>query len=127
MVITNILIVDDEISFANAVSSLISCYGYNIRIAKNGQEALKETRAFSPELVITDIIMKNGDGLDLILNLRKSFPQLKIIAMTGGGRVSADDYLKAAQFFSADATIQKPFSSNQLAELIKQVSKESTF
>lgn len=125
MEINKILIVDDEVSFANAVSSLIACYGYNLRIAKNGHEALKEALAFSPELVITDVIMKNGDGIDLILNLRKCMPRIKIIAMTGGGRVSADDYLKTAKFFSADAIIQKPFSSNQLAELIKQIAEET--
>jgi CheY-like chemotaxis protein len=123
MEINKLLIVDDEPSFANAISSLIACYGYTVRVAKNGQEALKEAHSFLPELVVTDVIMKGGDGLELILNLRKTLPSIKIIAMTGGGKISAADYLKTAEFFSADALLEKPFSSVQLAQLIKKLEK----
>ena len=72
------------------------------------------------ELVITDVLMPDGDGLDLITELRKKQPKARIIAMSGGGRyLEGSDYLKLAKGLGAHTAMMKPFTFEQLQDAIK--------
>jgi DNA-binding response OmpR family regulator len=116
-----LLLIDDELSFTNAISDLLSLYGFEVRVAKSGKEGLLELPAFQPQIVITDILMNEMDGIEFIMNARRLQKGLKIIAMSGGGKcVSGVDYLETAVFFTADATILKPF---RVTELVMEIMK----
>ncbi len=116
-----LLLIDDELSFTNAISALLLLHGFDVHVAKNGKEGLLELKAFKPQIVITDILMNEMDGIEFIMKARKIQKEIKIIAISGGGKsVSGVDYLETAFFFTANATILKPFRVTELvAEIMK--------
>ena len=113
-----ILLVDDNESFRQPLSKLLQQAGYELRIGNDGFEAVNAFRQQCFDLVITDIVMPGKEGLETIMELRRLQPQLKIIAISGGGRFSPDAYLPMAQRLGATATLEKPFSSEQILDLI---------
>ena len=88
--------------------------GYEIDLASNGEEGLRLFRKTPADLVITDIIMPEKEGLETIREMKKMKPELKIIAMSGGGKISADNYLETAKIFGASRLIEKPFSQQDM-------------
>ena len=95
--------------------------GHTVAQARNGNEALalREKSAF--ELVITDLIMPDKEGLETIRELIRKDPSTKIIAISGGGRFDASDYLALAKQFGAAYTLAKPFTSAALREVVEKV------
>jgi YesN/AraC family two-component response regulator len=110
----DILLVDDDPMVRDALKKRLERDGHLVRLAGNGNEAIHMVRETRPDLVITDVIMPEREGVETILELKKLHPDLKIIAMSGGGRMGRLDYLKLATNFGADATLTKPFTSMQL-------------
>ena len=92
-----LLLVDDDDSFRKMLMLTLTRMGYNVMEARNGREALILHRHLLPDVVLTDIIMPEKEGLETIEELRRAYPAIKIIAMSGGGRGSATDYLKVAR------------------------------
>ena len=92
--------------------------GYEVVEASNGIEGLRLYREKRPHLVITDIVMPKKEGLETILDLKREDPQLKIIAISGGGRVGPESYLDIAEGFGADRILAKPFDSKELLEVM---------
>jgi DNA-binding response OmpR family regulator len=88
--------------------------GHNVSIAENGQQGVDQMRDAQFDLVITDLIMPEQEGLETIADIRKNSSELPIIAISGGGRVDPMDYLKRARFIGADATLAKPFGRQEL-------------
>ena len=76
------------------------------------------------DLIITDLIMPNKDGIGMIIELQKEFPDVKIIAMSGGGRIGTTDYLHLAKIFGVQRTFTKPVAREQLLDAIKELLKE---
>ena len=74
-----------------------------------------------PDLMMTDIIMPEHEGIETIGAVRKKYPEVRVIAMSGGGRMSATDYLQTALAMGADAILAKPFSSEELEALVAKV------
>lgn len=95
--------------------------GHEVETAVNGDEALSLANHGNFDLMITDIIMPSKDGIEVILALRKSHPSAKIIAISGGGRLNAKDYLGIAQKLGAAATLAKPFSGSELVATVERV------
>jgi CheY-like chemotaxis protein len=114
----NILLVDDDDQFRDMVRALLERQGHMVDIARNGNEALARYRELRADLVITDVIMPDMEGLETIRELRRISVDVKIIAMSGGGRKSTSMYLKHANEMGAAAILAKPFSNQQLAEAI---------
>ncbi len=120
-----ILIVDDEPSLRHVVGEHLRRAGHDVATVSNGLEALDEMREAAFDLVITDIIMPQMEGIETIRELRKQTPALKIIAMSGGGRFDDGDYyLRMAHLFGSDAVLAKPFSREQLLEAVTRVLKK---
>ena len=115
---SKILLVDDEDMTREMIRHALELRGYEVIEASNGDEALRLNRSSPCPLVITDILMPDKEGLETIMELRREFPDSKIIAISGGGGVGRIDYLEAAQKFGAQATFQKPF---ELAKLFAAV------
>jgi len=99
--------------------------GYEVIEARNGSEALEIFQRDPVDLVMTDIIMPEKEGLETIGALKRKHPGVKIVAMSGGGRGSATEYLKVAIMMGADRTIRKPFSNENLETILAGLLGES--
>lgn len=95
--------------------------GHDITTAANGSEALCAVQSADFALVVTDLLMPEKEGLETITELRRSIPGIKIIAMSGGGRIGAYDYLTIAQRLGASQTLAKPFSRGEIIDAINRV------
>ena len=116
----SILIIDDEKSVLELLREVLEDAKFNVIEASNGEEGLRLYREKAPDLVITDILMPDREGKETIRELKRDFPEVKIIAMSGGGVIEPDDYLLHAKEFGAAKTIKKPF---ELSELLKMVNE----
>lgn len=118
---SKILVIEDDASFRNVLVQMLSKAGYEVREAGNGNQALEVCPVFNPDLVLTDIIMPDKEGLETIRELVELCPNIRIIAMSGGGRIGPDSYLPLAKMFGAKATLQKPFMRDELLSTVKEV------
>lgn len=109
-----IILADDDDSFRSMLCLTLKRLGENVREAANGLEALKLHHAVPADLLITDLIMPDKEGLETILEFRRRDSAIKIIAMSGGGRINAHDFLAIARRFGADRILPKPFSGDEL-------------
>lgn len=113
----SVLIADDEEDIRLLLDQWLKPMGHTIRLARNGTEALKIARGVVVDLLITDILMPDGDGLVLIEGLRKTQPAVRVLAISGGGRyMDSREYLKIAEGFGADAAIMKPFNREKFLQ-----------
>ncbi len=109
-----ILIIDDEAAIATMLRKMVEKTGHEARTATNGIEGLILFDSFKPDLLITDIVMPEKEGLELIFELRRKSPNLKIIAISGGGRFQYEGYLNSAKHLGADKVYQKPLDLKEL-------------
>jgi len=116
-----ILIIDDEPHILLMLKKMLERAGYEIDMASNGNEGLELFRKSPTDLVITDIIMPEKEGLETIREMRRMRPELKIIAMSGGGKVSADNYLEIAKIFGASRVMSKPFTHKEMVATVKDL------
>ena len=116
-----ILIIDDEPHILLMLKKMLERSGYEIDMAANGLEGIRLFRETSADLVITDIIMPEKEGLETIREMRMIRDDLKIIAMSGGGKVSAENYLDAAQIFGAARMISKPFTKAEMVSAVREL------
>ena len=117
----NILLVEDEEQLRSMLKEVLQSAGHLVREAENGKIALNVYAERPAELVITDLIMPEKEGLEIIRELKRGKAKVKIIAISGGGRNDAQDYLDLARRFGADRTIAKPFSNREILEVIEKV------
>ncbi len=117
----NILVVDDEEPVRYTICKTLKREGHEVREAADGQEALEAMEKAPSDLVITDIIMPNIEGVELVVSLRERFPSLPIVAISGGGRVHKDNYLSMMGALGANAIMAKPFDERELAQLVEEL------
>ena len=96
---SKILIIDDEAPIRSMLKDILEDEGYEVVEAENGEVGISQYRNDPTDVVITDIVMPDKEGIATIRELKKEFPDIKIIAMSGGGRGGADDYLLMAEAF----------------------------
>jgi DNA-binding response OmpR family regulator len=121
---STILLIDDEIELRATVSRLLQRAGYEVVTAANGAEALATARFVRADLIITDILMPEKEGLETIAELRREFPKLPVIAVSGGGIVDPESYLTLAQKLGADRTLEKPFGFQELLSTVQELLDE---
>jgi CheY-like chemotaxis protein len=119
-----ILIIEDDADLRNLLIRLLKREKYHILEAGNGRKAIEILGHSKPDLVITDIIMPDEDGIGTINTLRQHYPEIKIIAISGGGRMLSEDYLKIARMLGAHSSFSKPFDSKALLLKIKELLKQ---
>ncbi|HPI26140.1 MAG: response regulator [Candidatus Cloacimonetes bacterium] len=119
-----ILVIEDDDSFRRVLVQMLSKAGFEVRQAGDGNQAIEVCSQFGPDLVLTDIIMPDKEGLETIQELLEICPTLKIVAMSGGGKFGPDSYLPLAQKLGAKAALQKPFMREDLISTITQVLEE---
>ena len=103
-----ILLVEDEPLVSETLCSAMKGKGHTVVMAANGAEGLKRFAERSFDLVVTDIIMPDKEGIEMILEMRRNKPDAKIVAISGGGRTGNVEFLKMAESLGATATLKKP-------------------
>lgn len=116
-----ILVVDDNKLARFTLRTMMEAMGHEVRDAADGEIALRVQAEFHADLVITDIIMPNMEGLETSVALLDKFPDVKIIAVSGGGRVAPESYLDLAQEMGVHAILKKPFESSDIEPLVENL------
>src|SRR3954471_5094002 len=108
------LIIEDNAAFRTMLRLALGQLGHEVVEARHGREGLALQRKTTVDFVITDLVMPEMEGVETIMALRRVAPALKIIAMSGGGKAPAEDYLEIAAKVGATCTLAKPFSAKAL-------------
>lgn len=116
-----ILIIDDDEQYREMLLYTLQRAGFEVEEAADGEKGIQLQQKKSFDLIITDIIMPNKEGIGTIMELRNDFPNLKIIAISGGGRVVPNDYLEIAEKLGAHRTLSKPFERTELIAAINEL------
>lgn len=114
----SILLVDDEEDIRTILSTKLRAAGFHVTLATDGREASRAVARGKFDLIITDVLMPDKDGLEFVEELSKMKPMPAVIAMSGGGAFPAKDYLRLARHLGAKTILQKPFSDEQFFESI---------
>ncbi len=120
-----ILVVDDDDLIRDLLFEILDSSGYEVISAANGNQALDILKQQTVDLIITDIIMPDKEGIETIIEIRKKYPKALIIAMSGGGQLDANSYLSIAQKLGVARTISKPFDPANLLNIIKELLDEN--
>ena len=115
---STILIIDDVM-----LKSALELKGYTVDTASNGKKAKSLYQKNTYDVIITDIIMPEGDGFEVVLDLRRMGMSDRTIAISGGGRTSAEDYLATAQHFDVAAIFSKPLDLQLLRNKVDEIIK----
>lgn len=116
----SVLFVDDEQPLRELFGRALTAAGLDFTGAADGNQALArlDQRAF--DAVVIDIIMPDREGVETIVQIRKRWPETYVIAMSGGGRIGPDDFLKLAAMVGADRTLTKPFTPSKLLAMLAE-------
>lgn len=117
----SVLVVDDEPGIREVMRLVLQGAGYQATAAADGRSALASLAGHPVDLVITDMLMPEGDGFELLAEIKKHQPAPRIIVVSGGGMSGADYYLKMAKKLGAHAVLKKPFSSEELLAAVVSV------
>jgi CheY-like chemotaxis protein len=127
----NILVIDDEPDVRDAIKRVLDRAGYFVCTVDSAADALAELERFPADVVITDIIMPKIDGVQAIESIRKAFPSVRIIAISGGGNfgitayqptaITTTAYLASAEKAGAHLVLTKPFESVDLIQAVEEV------
>jgi CheY-like chemotaxis protein len=116
-----ILIIEDDKDLRKFLARLLERENHYILEAENGLEAATIVKSIQPDIVITDIIMPEQDGIGTINMLREKYPEIKIIAISGGGNILGADYLEIARKLGAHFAFTKPFDNKKLLAKVKEL------
>lgn len=115
-----ILLAEDDASFAEMLGKALTVFGYHVVHACDGQAALRLYDPQTVQLVLTDLIMPDMDGMELIVKLQQLDPAVRIIAMSGGGRANPGTLLPMAERLGAVKTLAKPFPLETLRTAVQE-------
>ena len=115
---TKILVIDDDVMVRKTIIRLLEDGGYKVLSAEDGVRGMAIFRSEQPDLVITDIIMPEQEGIQTIIEMRKAKPDAKIIAISGSGSIGNIDFLRIAQLLGASDAIAKPFDPDDLLKRV---------
>lgn len=113
-----VLILDDNVELLESLALVLKSAGHEVETAPSAERALARQGERPADALIVDIFMPDTDGLEAIAAFRSAWPRLKIIAMSGGGRLAKGDYLETARVAGADAMLHKPFAPDRLLAML---------
>ena len=119
-----ILVIDDDLQVRKLLQSLLTRAGHEVALASDGKEGLDTYRRRPADLVITDLIMPEKEGIEMILDIRKDDPGVKVIAISGGARIAPENYLRMAESLGAGRTFSKPVDRKALLGAIEEMLAE---
>ena len=131
----HVLVIDDEPAIRRALKRVLERAGHKVRVAADGALGLESLSTQMADVVITDIIMPKVNGVDAINVIVSKFPEVRIVAISGGGNFGApqyqpsaiktEAYLMAAKLAGAHAVLIKPFKTNDILQAIATATGES--
>jgi CheY-like chemotaxis protein len=121
MKMREILIADDDPGLRQTLKLALEAAGYHVRVAAHGGEAVSLQQEKPADVLITDIFMPESDGFEAIDRFRQAFPATKIIAMSGDARRARREYLPVAALIGVDATLKKPFKTDELLQALRSL------
>jgi len=116
-----ILVVDDEAPVRKVLRTMLERAGYDVEDAPNGSIALEVLRDDPADVVITDIVMPEKEGIEIIQEMRADYPDIKIIAISGGGQIGPESYLEMARLLGAHRTLSKPVDGDVLLGAVREL------
>jgi len=122
--VRKILVIEDDPLTREWLESLLTRNGYEVQTAANGREGIDQFRKEQSDLVITDIVMPEKDGIETITDLKRHHPGVKIIAISGGERRPegmSKNYLHSAKLLGANRAMQKPIVNQDLLEAVREL------
>ena len=117
----SILLIDDDDQFRKMLKETLRRAGHDVVEASNGKQGLGLFREQQTDLVVTDIVMPETEGIEMIMSLRKDFPDVKIIAVSGGGRMGPEGYLHMAEVMGAARAFSKPLERDDFLSAVQEL------
>ncbi len=115
-----VLVIDDDAVVRGMLAEMLRREGYEVDEAEDGRVGMRRFRESPAALVITDVVMPEQEGLETLMQLRHDFPAVKVIAISGGGRVGPDAYLNSARTLGAHGILAKPFGREELLNVVRE-------
>jgi CheY-like chemotaxis protein len=119
--LAKILVIDDDPDLRRTMRRILERGGHDVHEAENGLTGIRVVEEELPELVVTDLLMPEKEGIETIVELRERFPSIGIVAVSGAGGAGDRGPLIDAELFGADATLPKPFSIDTFLRTIEGV------
>jgi CheY-like chemotaxis protein len=116
-----VLLIDDDVDVRTALATWLRRHGHDVVEAGDGGEGLERLEAAAFDIVVTDIIMPDVEGIETIMRIRKAYPTMPVIAISGGGSGEPSHTLRPASRLGAHATLRKPFRPSVLGETIDRL------
>jgi CheY-like chemotaxis protein len=116
-----ILVIDDEPSIQILLKKMIERGGFDVLTASDGKQGMALVHTHSVDLVVTDLIMPEKEGIEVIMELQKIRPDIPVIAISGGGLNSSESYLRIAREAGAHAVLEKPVERTMLLQTIENL------
>ncbi len=116
-----ILVIDDDDDLRDVLCEALAEQGHEVHAASDGLKGVTLLETLRVDLVVTDILMPRKEGIETIRDLRRLTPAVKIVAMSGGGRSKQLMFLKVAEDFGADVTLQKPFRLGEFLAVVERL------
>ena len=116
--LSNILLIDDDREVRLSIRTVLQGVNHGVSDFDNAKDAMRAAKDKKFDIAIIDLLLPDTDGLELIRQIRANYPEMKTIAISGGGAVLHKNYLPAAAAFGAEATLEKPFEAEALIDAI---------
>ncbi|QQG35276.1 MAG: response regulator [Micavibrio aeruginosavorus] len=121
-----ILVIDDDDGVRRTLCDGLRDCGYLVWEAENGEQAMRRIdKGMQPDMIVTDIIMPDKSGIQTIMEIRDKYPDIKLLAISGGGHARNVDYLEVARKMGAHAIMHKPIKMKELEDLAREMVGES--
>jgi len=120
----HILIIDDDSSVQTLFKQFLESKGYSVSLASNGREGLRQMHKCNPDLIITDIMMPEMDGLEIIQEVRVHHLEMPVIAISGGMRNAPMNFLPHAKKFGAVRIFEKPVPLADLLAAVRELTRD---
>lgn len=121
----HILLIDDEPHIRNLWTFILLEEGYGVHTACDGAEGLSYFEEHGADLVITDIVMPEKNGIEALVEIKRSSPDTKVLVVSGGGAERVSEVLLVAENLGADAVLKKPVAIDDLCEMVAQLTQVS--
>ena len=115
-----ILLIDDDYAVRTVMRLTLVHFGHTVTESRDGREGLKLLDQINVDLLITDIVMPEVDGLEVVIEVAKRRPAMRIIAISGGGRLNESDHLHVAKLLGATKVLAKPFTTEALLAAVNE-------
>ncbi|MBK1696570.1 response regulator [Rhodovibrio salinarum] len=116
-----VLVIDDQADIRNVFAEVLQEAGYQVVTAVNGRDGLAKASSSEIDLIITDILMPERDGIEVIHEIKRTSGETPVVAVSGGGTMRGPDLLSIASKLHADATLQKPVDADALVRTVQEL------